>query len=454
MTKKIPIPDKEDLVSKYSEYGCTISQLARDYRVSNPVMRSWLISYDIERKSHKEASTEANNRKRNSPPTKEVLERLYKTNSINQLETIFGVGQDTVYHWLEMYGVKTKTLSDACKDGKQRAWEQMIPDKSTFVTEYTRTKNLTALQPVFELSMASIRKLTKEYDIETHKPWRSVAEIQLFERLQQETGLEWIHSDKKIINPYELDIVCPERKLAVEYCGLYWHSEFHGNKARDYHQKKLESCRKKDYNLITVFESDSLEKVIATIKSKLSVVNRLHARKCSIVQLETKVAREFNNDYHMHGHCNGSVNLGLYHSGELVMVLTMGKSRFNSAFEWECVRMTVKNGLTVVGGASKLFNSFRTKYNPESMMTFSDRRFGEGLVYQNCGFTRETDTNANYWYFNKSNPTKLHSRVAFQKHKLKTLSSYDESLTEWEIMKASGYDRIWDCGNAKYTWYK
>jgi hypothetical protein len=27
---------------------------------------------------------------------------------------------------------------------------------------------------------------------------------------------------------------------------------------------------------------------------------------------------------------------------------------------------------------------------------------------------------------------------------------YDKNMTEWEIMKLKGYDRIWDCGSLKF----
>jgi len=27
---------------------------------------------------------------------------------------------------------------------------------------------------------------------------------------------------------------------------------------------------------------------------------------------------------------------------------------------------------------------------------------------------------------------------------------YNKDMTEWEIMKLKGYDRIWDCGSLKF----
>ena len=64
MSKKIDMPPKEELLELYTKDGCTISSLAKHYSTSNPTIRNWLIIYEIERKSHKQASTEANNRHR------------------------------------------------------------------------------------------------------------------------------------------------------------------------------------------------------------------------------------------------------------------------------------------------------------------------------------------------------------------------------------------------------
>jgi transposase len=454
MTKKIELPDKTVLETRYNQYGSTISQLARDFNVSNPVMRSWLKHYNIALKSHKEASTQANNRKKVLVPCKDTLQSLYQTMSLKGLENHYQVGQQTIYEWLDTHDVELKSLSEACSIAKVQRWNEMIPTKEQFVEEYGKTRNLKHLETVFDLSATSIKRLVKEYNIETIKPWRSAAEIQLHLDLLSTTGLDWQHSNRTIINPYELDIVCHDKKLAIEYCGLYWHSESNGSKSRDYHLKKLESCQAKGYDLITIFESDPIAKVLASIKRKVGTVTKVHGRQCAITQLDSKTASKFNNDNHIHGHHGGSVNLGLYHQDELLMVLTMGKSRFNKSIEWECVRMTVRDGYTVNGGASKLFKHFIRSWNPSSIITYADRRFGEGTVYEKCGFKRVENTGANYWYLKPSNTLVIHSRVAFQKHKLKDLPAYDSSMTEWQIMQASGYDRIWDCGNAKYVWYK
>lgn len=451
LTLALTIPSKEELEKTYNQYGNTISELARQYKTSNPTIRKWLNHHSITIKSHIQASIEANNKKRLAPPKKEILERLYKTNSIKGLENIFNVGQETIYLWLNHHEIEIKSLSNAIHESKQRRWNEMIPNKEIFIQVYDETKCLTALQVKFDLSRTSIDKLVKQYDIEVIQPQRSATEIEIFNILSSSSN-DWKATDRSLINPYEIDMVNHTTKLGIEYCGHYWHSLGTGKKKKTYHLDKLNLCLSKGYNLITIFEGDDIKKIISLIKMKTGHVEKIAARQCTIQEVSPKDAKEFNEANHIHGHHGSAVYYGLYHNNDLVMLLSMGQSRFNGAYEWECARLTGKQGISVIGGASKLFDHFRKEQNPKSIITYSDRRFGEGLVYLNCGFERLENTEPNYWYFHKQNPDRLMSRIQFQKHKLVNMQGYDESLTEWEIMKSSGYDKIYDCGNAKYVW--
>lgn len=452
MTLKIEPPSKDELEKKYNAYGSTISSVAKYYKTSNPTVRKWLIEYNITRKNHTDASIQANNRhKIKMKPSKESLENLYEDMSIKELESYFKVGQQTIYEWLEEYQITLKTLSHACLVGKQKSWNRLIPSKEDIVEQYKLLGNIKSLCDVYDLSHSSIRKILNDYGIEIVKPWRSYAEIKLFEYAS--TLNNFHHSDKSLINPFELDIVSHEHKLAIEYCGLYWHSDLNG-KNKDYHINKKKMCDKIGYQLLTIFETDSEDFVKSLLSIKLGKTTKLYARTCDVRTITSDEARDFNNTNHVHGHRPGSFYSGLFYNNELVQVLTMGKSRFSNSFEWECTRMTGKKYTTTIGGASKLFSYFRKVMNPNSIITYADKRFGDGGVYEKCGFKRMEDTPPAYWYFLKKDPSKLLSRIQFQKHKLINMPTYNLELTEWDIMSTSGYDRIWDCGHSKFVWYK
>jgi transposase len=454
--KRFTKPSREELIDKYFRFGSTLSSMAKIYDTTHVTIRHWLQSYGIPVKDHKQASTEASQRHlvENDPPSREELESLCKNNSIHALTKMFHVGQDTIYNWLDGYNITRNTLSESIKIAKVKAWQRMIPTKEEFITAYDEYKNLTQLGRHFDLSGTSIKRLVKEYDITTINPSRSVAEIALFNFCQSlSPELIWESSDRTVIPPYELDVVCHSRKLAIEYCGLYWHSEFTGERAKSYHKTKRDLCAAAGYDLITVFETDDLDLTKSLIRVKLGMCSRrVGARECAVLHLDSKIAAEFASKNHSHGHRPGSVHLGLERDGELLQTLTMGKSRFDKTIDWECIRMTTVANTQVAGGASRLFGWFIEEYEPTGIMTYADLRFGSGRVYERCGFSRVADTPPNYWYFDRRYPSGLSSRVRFQKHKLKAFPSYSEDLTEWQIMLDEGYDRIWDCGSAKYVY--
>lgn len=61
------------------------------------------------------------------------------------------------------------------------------------------------------------------------------------------------YNNSIIIAPYELDMYLPNKKLAFEFNGIYWHSINYG-KDKYYHMNKTKLCRDKGITLIHIFE--------------------------------------------------------------------------------------------------------------------------------------------------------------------------------------------------------
>ena len=163
------------------------------------------------------------------------------------------------------------------------------------------------------------------------------------------------------------------------------------------------------------------------------------------------IAKSFLFNNHLQGEINGRKYIGLFYDKELVSLLIMGKSRFNKKYEWEILRFCNKLNTTVLGGLSKLLKYFERKYNPKSIITYVDARYGIGTGYEKCGFKSLGMSSPSYYYI--KDYIQLESRFKYQKHKLsKILKKFDPTLTEWENMQLNGYDRIWDCGNYVYEW--
>jgi transposase-like protein len=455
MSKKIQPPEKQELIEKYEQKGVSISDLAKIYSTSNPTVRKWLIDYGIPRKSQAEASRQKTEAITNKQiPDKEELKTLYYKHSLKFLENYYRAGQKRILEWIDYHQIPRKTLSQACTIGKQNQHSDIQFSKEYLIEQYEKDKPLSILADKLGVSYSHTKQLCKKYDIAITKTWRSKPEIELYDFCASSfSEYSWEHSDRTILGDRELDIVNHHKKIAIEYCGLYWHSQHYGNKERGYHRKKTVDCSKKGYKLITVFESDDQNKVRSLINKLHGKTKKIGARNTKAKSIDTKTASDFHNKHHLHNNHSASIHYGLYDKNEeLVMVLSMGASRFSKSHDYECIRMTSHSEYSVIGGASKLFSRFIDDHKPDTIITFADLRFGDGKVYDNCGFQFKEITAPNYWYYHKYS-SKLHSRQKYQKHKLtKMLDEYDENLTEYDNMLNNGFDRIWDCGNAKYVW--
>lgn len=275
----------------------------------------------------------------------------------------------------------------------------------------------------------------------------SKAEIKL-EQFLDDHDIKYIRGSRKIISPLELDFYLPEYNLAIEHNGIYYHSENVGNKLKYYHLNKTKKCEELGIRLIHILETEM--KDFSLIKSRLRNIlgltkYKLGARKCIIKKISKATAEKFVNKYHMEKYGRASVHLGMFYKNRLVQVGTFAKVRNTNDWKFEKV-CSLKNFI-IVGGVSKILKHFKSRYTPDKIVTFSDRRWNSDGVYDQLNFRKIKDTPPNYWYFDKKYVHKLYSRHDFTKKVLdKKLATYNSKLSEKENMIANGYDRIWDCG--------
>ena len=281
-------------------------------------------------------------------------------------------------------------------------------------------------------------------------------EVYLFLKSILDDDIEIYRNRRDILdNRQEIDIFIPKHNLAIEINGVYWHSESLG-KYRNYHLYKTEKCKQKGIHLIHILDYEWLFKkpiLESIIRNKLGKnENKIYARKCEIKKIEdNKVVRKFLDENHIQGYTHSPINLGLYYNNELVSLMTFGKSRFKkNSNEYELIRFCNKLNYSIMGGSSKLLKHFEKHYQPDDhiLMSFSDRRFFEGGMYEKLGFTMNKVLPPSYIYW-KDNIIK--NRMSCQKHKLnKLLDKFDSNLTEYENMRNNGWRRVWDSGNIKW----
>jgi very-short-patch-repair endonuclease len=260
-------------------------------------------------------------------------------------------------------------------------------------------------------------------------------------------------NDRSVLGNKELDIYIPSHNIAFEFDGLYWHSELY--KDKNYHLDKTKLCEEKGIKLIHIFEDEWVYKkdiVKSRIKNLLGLNEiKIFARKCVIKEVSVKDNRIFLDENHIQGECKSKIKLGLYYDNELVSLMTFGKGRVimgGDNSNWELTRFCNKLNTNVVGGASKLLKYFIRNYNPNEIISYADRRWSQGGLYDNLGFEFIHDSVPNYWYINGDI---REYRFKYRKNNLTTLLNYSDELSEHEIMLLNKRYRIYDCGNKKYS---
>ena len=278
---------------------------------------------------------------------------------------------------------------------------------------------------------------------------RSKAEKEIAEFLKEYVNIK--ESDRKTLGNRELDIFIPSLNLAIEYNGLYWHS----NKfvEDNYHKEKLELCLEKGIRLVQIFEDEWRDKK-DIVKSRLlnlinKTQNKIYARNCEIREVDSKESLLFLEQNHIQGKLGAKIRLGLYYNNELVSLMTFGNLRKSLGSkgedtDYELLRFCNKTNTTVIGGASKLLKYFKKKYTYTSLISYADRRWSEGNLYKNLDFELVSKTKPNYFY------TKGVYRENRFKYRKSEINKNKENKTEREIMSELGYYRIYDAGTLKF----
>jgi very-short-patch-repair endonuclease len=360
---------------------------------------------------------------------------------------------------LDKYGVINATQTHITNFDK---WEDKKFNERTFL-DGNRYIKRDEMMEFFNITNAiTYRHLTAlgiEYNC---MAGTSSYEAEILEFLQLLDVTNIIQNDRQLICPKELDFYLPDYSLAIEFDGIFWHSEQQG-KTKYYHLEKTQACEEKGIQLIHIFEPEWVNKkdiIKSILKSKLYKLEKLcYARQCEIREITVKESSPFLNKHHRQGAGLSSIKLGAFYKDGLVAVMTFskpsiakGRKDCSSTTNFEISRFAPKMDYHIPGIASKIFSFFERNYEWEKVLTFADRRYSSKAMYGTIGFELVGETTPCYWYFEKGS-TVLKHRFKFRKSELeRLLETFDPKLTEYQNMVNGEYDRIWDCGNLKFEY--
>ena len=272
-----------------------------------------------------------------------------------------------------------------------------------------------------------------------------------------------IKNDRTILDGKEIDIYLPDKHIGIEFNGLKWHSDWFAGKDRHYHLDKTIMCSEAGVKLIHIFEDEYLqhkELVISKLKHifhESESLDKIYARKCVVNEITKDVARQFLEKNHIQGYAKSTIYVGAFYNEKLVSVMSF----INNGDSWELNRFASDINYNCVGCGGKLFSYFVKTYNPIEIKSFADRRWTIDVndnLYTKLGFKFDCYTKPDYRYVLIKNPKNRFHKFGFRKkillNKYASTGLINDSMTETEMAKALGYDRVWDCGLIKYVWAK
>lgn len=264
-------------------------------------------------------------------------------------------------------------------------------------------------------------------------------------------GFDVETSNRKVLKGKELDIYIPSEKIAIEFNGLFWHTEAMG-KDRDYHYNKWKDCRDQGIQLIQVWEDQWRDKrgiVESMLAHKLgaSNVRRIAARKTEVIKVSTDVAQRFLEEHHIQGFVSGSHYLALRPRGTEDDIVALMVLRKQGA---DMLLARYATSVHVLGGQSKLVKHAERSLKYENLVTFADLEVSDGSLYETTGFVQDSFIEPDYRYlYDGERRHKFGFRLKRFREDPDLL--FEEGLSERELAELNGIERIWDTGKIRYV---
>lgn len=159
-------------------------------------------------------------------------------------------------------------------------------------------------------------------------------------------------------------------------------------------KQELQNDFPSNFHLIHIWEdqwSTKKEIVKSRLTSLFGTSKRVFARKTSVIKLNKIEILSFLKENHLNEPASAKHKYGLLLGKELVAISAFSAScpvhRNGVVYRsHQLIRFCNKNGITVVGGLSKLISHFIKMHNPEDIMSYADLDWSNGKSYTHLGF--------------------------------------------------------------------
>jgi hypothetical protein len=269
-------------------------------------------------------------------------------------------------------------------------------------------------------------------------------------------NIDFIRSDRKVLNGKELDFYFPKVQAAIEVGSLFYHSEITGGRGQRYHFDKWFLCKQQGIDLYQYWDYEMQDKW-AVIESKVrylfnKIEKSVGARKITRIDtISVTEEKSFLQTNHIQGFSpDRMLSLGAYVGDHLVAIMALDFK----GNDIEITRYATDINCNYPGLFSKILKFALNKIGNTSgkrLISYADNRHSNGNVYKQNGFKIGKSKVSEYYY--TKNYHSIERKSKFTRNKIAKKFGVDISgKTEWQLMQELGYDRIWDAG--KQLWIK
>lgn len=168
----------------------------------------------------------------------------------------------------------------------------------------------------------------------------------------------------------------------------------------------------KKYNLVVQLWEDVLTRSPNLVAKRLSALNgsiqKIHARKCQIKEINQQEMSRFLNENHLQFTAKSKVRYGLFFEEELLSVALFSMPRamtYNEKkdyFSGELIRFCSKAGTRIYGGLDKFLKHYERIFKVNDVMTYADKDWSNGASFFKLGFKQVKEKQAMAFVLNES----------------------------------------------------
>jgi len=227
-------------------------------------------------------------------------------------------------------------------------------------------------------------------------------EIELLNFIKDNYKKEIITNSRNIIKPYEIDIFIPDLNFAIEFNGLYWHSDI--RKDLNYHYLKFELCKEKNIKLVQIYSDDWIYKKELVKNLILDKLENIKLDNYNIEKIDFNILNNFMIEYSLIESCKSKINYGLYNNGELLSIIGLNKNKNSYNIVNFCNKLNI--GLLIINWIidNLKYDEINFKLNNDYYSLFE-------FEYLNFEFIKTTKPNFYYFKNDKRTSNLTNSKI-------------------------------------------